>query len=93
VASYIGISETVIHFVIYEAVKSWLATHKSRASKTDDTKTFRDFIEFMAAGSFSKTIASTLAYPHGKNHIRILIFTTLSLYCFLLLVFNDLLLT
>lgn len=69
VASYVGISETVIHFVIYEAVKAWLATHRSRASQTDDRKTFRDFIEFMAAGSFSKTIASTIAYPHGKNVI------------------------
>jgi len=70
VASYVGISETVIHFVIYEAVKAWLATHRSRASQTDDRKTFRDFIEFMAAGSFSKTIASTIAYPHGKNIIQ-----------------------
>lgn len=69
-ASYIGISETVIHFVIYEAVKAWLATHRSRASQADDRKTFRDFIEFMAAGSFSKTIASTVAYPHGKIIIR-----------------------
>lgn len=71
VASYVGISETVIHFVIYEAVKAWLATHRSRASKTDDRKTFRDFIEFMAAGSFSKTIASTLAYPHEVARTRL----------------------
>lgn len=66
IASYIGISETVIHFVIYEAVKTWLATHSSRVSDPDGRKTFRDFFEFMAAGSFSKTIASCLAYPHGK---------------------------
>ncbi|KYN07426.1 Solute carrier family 25 member 36-A [Cyphomyrmex costatus] len=71
VASYIGISETVIHFVIYEAVKAWLATHRSRASQTDDRKTFRDFIEFMAAGSFSKTIASTIAYPHEVARTRL----------------------
>lgn len=71
VASYVGISETVIHFVIYEAVKAWLATHRSRVSRTDDSKSFRDFIEFMAAGSCSKTIASTIAYPHGKVIYRI----------------------
>lgn len=62
-ASYIGISETVIHFVIYEAVKASLATCKAPNA---DRKTLRDFLEFMAAGSFSKTIASTIAYPHGK---------------------------
>ncbi|XP_031364016.1 mitochondrial carrier protein Rim2 isoform X1 [Apis dorsata] len=61
-ASYIGISETVIHFVIYEAVKASLATYKAPNA---DRKTLRDFLEFMAAGSFSKTIASTIAYPHG----------------------------
>ncbi|XP_054003127.1 mitochondrial carrier protein Rim2 [Hylaeus anthracinus] len=71
VASYVGISETVIHFVIYEAVKAWLATHRSRVSRPDDRKTLRDFIEFMAAGSFSKTIASTIAYPHEVARTRL----------------------
>ncbi|XP_011140962.1 mitochondrial carrier protein Rim2 isoform X1 [Harpegnathos saltator] len=71
VASYVGISETVIHFVIYEAVKSWLATHGSRATRSDDRKTFRDFIEFMGAGSFSKTIASIIAYPHEVARTRL----------------------
>lgn len=71
VASYVGISETVIHFVIYEAVKAWLATHRSRVSRADDRKTMRDFIEFMAAGSCSKTIASTVAYPHEVARTRL----------------------
>ncbi|XP_031830032.1 replication in mitochondria 2 isoform X2 [Nomia melanderi] len=71
VASYVGISETVIHFVIYEAVKVWLATHRSRVSRTDDSKSFMDFIEFMAAGSCSKTIASTIAYPHEVARTRL----------------------
>ncbi|XP_076653318.1 replication in mitochondria 2 [Halictus rubicundus] len=70
VASYVGISETVIHFVIYEAVKAWLATTRSRVSRTDD-KTIRDFLEFMAAGSCSKTIASSLAYPHEVARTRL----------------------
>ncbi|XP_011051031.1 PREDICTED: solute carrier family 25 member 36-A-like, partial [Acromyrmex echinatior] len=48
VASYIGISETVIHFVIYEAVKAWLATHRSRASQTDDRKNIINyFLEYI----------------------------------------------
>ncbi|KAG7207906.1 hypothetical protein KM043_009497 [Ampulex compressa] len=71
VASYVGISETVIHFVIYEAVKTWLANNRWRTSRTDDTKSFFDFLEFMAAGSFSKTIASTIAYPHEVARTRL----------------------
>lgn len=71
VASYMGISETVVHFVIYEAVKNWLITHRSRAPTNvdDGSKTSRDFLEFMAAGAFSKTIASCIAYPHGKSQL------------------------
>ncbi|XP_043601998.1 mitochondrial carrier protein Rim2 [Bombus pyrosoma] len=69
IASYVGISETVIHFVIYEAVKASLATYK--ASSADNRKTLRDFLEFMAAGSFSKTIASTIAYPHEVARTRL----------------------
>ncbi|XP_043259228.1 mitochondrial carrier protein Rim2 [Colletes gigas] len=71
VASYVGISETVIHFVIYEAAKAWLATHRSRVSRQDDRKTLRDFIEFMGAGSCSKAIASTIAYPHEVARTRL----------------------
>ncbi|XP_076481463.1 replication in mitochondria 2 isoform X3 [Bombus vancouverensis nearcticus] len=69
IASYVGISETVIHFVIYEAVKASLATYKP--SSADNRKTLRDFLEFMAAGSFSKTIASTIAYPHEVARTRL----------------------
>ncbi|KAI4485305.1 hypothetical protein M0804_006810 [Polistes exclamans] len=67
-----GISETVIHFVIYEAVKAWLAARtRVPSSREDDRKTLRDFIEFMVAGSFSKTIASTIAYPHEVARTRL----------------------
>jgi solute carrier family 25 protein 33/36 len=66
-----GISETVIHFVIYEAVKKRLQewSHSSRTLADEDynseNKTSSDFIQFMAAGAFSKTVASCIAYPHG----------------------------
>lgn len=66
-ASYWGISETVVHFVIYEAIKAHLLTRRSRmCSRRDDEKTSRDFLEFMMAGAVSKTVASCIAYPHGK---------------------------
>ncbi|XP_015600074.1 mitochondrial carrier protein Rim2 [Cephus cinctus] len=73
VASYFGISETVVHFVIYEAVKAWLIANRSRVSSNadDDSKTSRDFLEFMAAGAFSKTVASCIAYPHEVARTRL----------------------
>ncbi|XP_015118425.1 mitochondrial carrier protein Rim2 [Diachasma alloeum] len=72
VASYVGISETVVHFVIYEAVKAWLITHRSRVpTDNDGSKMGRDFIEFMAAGAMSKTVASCIAYPHEVARTRL----------------------
>lgn len=62
-ASYFGISETVVHFVIYEALKAQLVAHHSHGP--NHNKTTRDFLEFMVAGAVSKTIASCIAYPHG----------------------------
>lgn len=94
-ASYFGICETMIHFVIYEFIKSklvrfplnflhssfWLGItnwfvcfllqielHKQR---NNDTKTSRDFLEFMMAGAISKTVASCIAYPHEVARTRL----------------------
>ncbi|XP_055376577.1 mitochondrial carrier protein Rim2 [Condylostylus longicornis] len=68
-ASYFGISETVIHFVIYEAVKAKLIT--LRQAHPIDEKTSRDFLEFMLAGAISKTCASCIAYPHEVARTRL----------------------
>lgn len=68
-ASYVGISETVIHFVIYEALKKKL--NEMRDASPGDDKTSRDFLEFMAAGATSKTIASVVAYPHEVARTRL----------------------
>ncbi len=71
-ASYFGISETVIHFVIYEAIKAELISRRmQRRALLDEefdssARSSRDFFEFMIAGAFSKTVASCLTYPHGK---------------------------
>ncbi|XP_074654977.1 solute carrier family 25 member 36-A-like isoform X2 [Tubulanus polymorphus] len=61
-ASYFGISETVVHLVLYEAVKAKLMS--LRGTNPDDDKTVGDFAQFMLAGAVSKTCASSLAYPH-----------------------------
>lgn len=49
-----------------------------------NNRTTRDFLEFMLAGATSKTFASSLCYPHGKNkgnftiiHISIAMMTCL----------------
>lgn len=72
-ASYMGISETVIHFVIYEAIKTHLVAKRMQRLGLDESlldtapRETRDFVEFMIAAAISKTIASCAAYPHGKT--------------------------
>uniref|UniRef100_A0A023FFP4 Putative mitochondrial carrier protein n=2 Tax=Amblyomma TaxID=6942 RepID=A0A023FFP4_AMBCJ len=72
-ASYFGISETIIHFVIYEFIKARLRQRKEslRDSYDPDVKSTRDFVQFMVAGAISKTCASTLAYPHEVARTRL----------------------
>lgn len=80
-ASYFGISETIIHFVIYEFIKAKL--HERRPKNTAyqaDRKSTRDFVEFMCAGAISKTCASSIAYPHGKL-FHFVYYQTFHLYC------------
>ncbi|CAG9831810.1 unnamed protein product [Diabrotica balteata] len=67
-ASYMGISETIVHFVIYEAIKAKLIAHRSHVS---DERSSKDFLEFMLAGAISKTVASCIAYPHEVARTRL----------------------
>ncbi|XP_019869366.1 mitochondrial carrier protein Rim2 isoform X2 [Aethina tumida] len=67
-ASYMGISETIVHFVIYEAIKAELMAHRVRHT---DAKSSKDFLEFMMAGAISKTVASCIAYPHEVARTRL----------------------
>lgn len=65
-ASYVGISETIIHFVIYEFLKSKLQERSDRfIINGNDNKNASHFLQFMIAGAISKTFASVVAYPHG----------------------------
>lgn len=68
-ASYAGISETVIHFVIYESIKRKLLESKVRASMDEDEEVVKDasdFVGMMLAAATSKTCATSIAYPHGN---------------------------
>ena len=69
-ASYAGISETVIHFVIYESIKQKLLECKTASMMETDEESVKeasDFVRMMLAAATSKTCATTIAYPHGER--------------------------
>ena len=69
-ASYAGISETVIHFVIYESIKQKLLEYKIASTMESDEESVKDasdFVGMMLAAATSKTCATSIAYPHGKK--------------------------
>lgn len=73
-ASYAGISETVIHFVIYESIKRKLLESKSHASMDEEEESVKDasdFVGMMLAAATSKTCATSIAYPHGNPSVLI----------------------
>ncbi|KXJ26517.1 solute carrier family 25 member 36-A [Exaiptasia diaphana] len=68
-ASYVGVTETCIHFVIYEHIKSKLRAHKEKTRPGQQS--MFDFVEFMMAAATSKTFASIVAYPHEVVRTRL----------------------
>lgn len=64
-ASYAGISETMICFLIYETLKKELA-ESQLTSRNGEQKGALDFLSLMLAAAISKGCASCIAYPHGK---------------------------
>lgn len=68
-ASAWGISETVVHFVIYEELKKrW---QEMRGEEMKEKKTTADFLGMMGCGAVSKTIATCMAYPHEVARTRL----------------------
>lgn len=66
-ASYAGVSETIIHFVIYEALKQQLRnSHHSLSPPLTLSPNSHDFFGLMGAAAVSKACASCIAYPHGE---------------------------
>jgi len=63
-ASYAGISETVLNFVIYEHLKA-----KLRISRGDPSKF--NLLDYIGASLISKSIASVIAYPHEVVRTRL----------------------
>lgn len=72
-ASYAGISETMICFLIYETLKKHLAESQLTSRNSQNEKGASDFLGLMMAAAFSKGCASCIAYPHGKHLHYVLI--------------------
>ncbi|XP_051944514.1 solute carrier family 25 member 36-A [Hippocampus zosterae] len=73
-ASYAGISETVIHFVIYESIKRKLLQSRTQTgmeAEAEYVKDASDFVGMMLAAATSKTCATTIAYPHEVIRTRL----------------------
>uniref|UniRef100_A0A672MP73 Solute carrier family 25 member 33 n=1 Tax=Sinocyclocheilus grahami TaxID=75366 RepID=A0A672MP73_SINGR len=69
-ASYAGISETMICFLIYETLKKYLVRSRFTTPDTDTEKGASDFLGLMVAAAFAKGCASCIAYPHAVVRIR-----------------------
>lgn len=69
-ATYVGVTETVIHFVIYEHIKAEVQRHHFKVRGTHE-KNIVDFLQFMMAAATSKCIASVTAYPHEVIRTRL----------------------
>lgn len=69
-ASAWGISETVLHFVIYEKLKLRWSESQLREKNTNK-KTVTDFLAMMCCGGISKSIATSAAYPHEVARTRL----------------------
>lgn len=68
-ASYAGISETMICFLIYESLKKKLAESQMTTPNSEIDKGPSDFLGLMMVAAFSKGCASCIAYPHGRHFL------------------------
>eukprot|EP01129_Flabellula_baltica_P006221 TRINITY_DN2306_c0_g1_i1.p1 TRINITY_DN2306_c0_g1~~TRINITY_DN2306_c0_g1_i1.p1 ORF type:complete len:315 (-),score=45.99 TRINITY_DN2306_c0_g1_i1:59-1003(-) len=68
-ASYLGLSETVIQFFIYENLKRKILEEKVLNSAVDEGSL--SVLEFLSISSGSKLVASALTYPHEVIRTRL----------------------
>jgi solute carrier family 25 protein 33/36 len=65
-ASYFGVIETIIQFVLYERLRS-----HARARIRDTPHNHEPFAAFMLCGGVAKLFATTCAYPHEVIRTRL----------------------
>lgn len=64
-ASYFGVMETALYFVIYEKLKAISNKHLS------DSESNMRFVGYFTSAGFSKSLASCLCYPHEVARTRL----------------------
>lgn len=67
-ASYLGVSETIIQFVLYEYLREVMLKQMGDPSLNDKaglSQSKLTFALYMLCGGTSKLFATTVAYPHG----------------------------
>lgn len=70
-ASYVGISETIVHFVIYEFFKAQIKQKRLENPHCDDNFDKYIFFQYMFASAASKSCACAIAYPHEVARTRL----------------------
>ncbi|CAF4669779.1 unnamed protein product, partial [Rotaria sp. Silwood2] len=70
-ASYVGVSETIVHFVIYEQIKAQLQLIQIRQNRSLDDTGLYSFASYVISAACSKTFATTLCYPHEVVRTRL----------------------
>ncbi|KAI1892620.1 hypothetical protein AGOR_G00135450 [Albula goreensis] len=70
-ASYAGISETMICFLIYETLKKHMTESRLTTPTSGTDKGASDFLGLMVAAAFAKGCASCIAYPHEVIRTRL----------------------
>jgi solute carrier family 25 protein 33/36 len=62
-ASYFGICESALYFVMYERLKLL-----SSANNSSDQSL--NILSYFTSAGFAKTLAGVICYPHGKKHSK-----------------------
>ncbi len=70
-ASYVGVSETIVHFVLYEQIKAQLQLLQTQQNRSPDDAGFYNFVTYLCAAACSKSCATTLCYPHEVVRTRL----------------------
>ncbi|CAF1038615.1 unnamed protein product [Rotaria sordida] len=70
-ASYVGVSETIVHFVIYEQVKAQLQLMHTQENRSLDDPSLYNLGSYIISAACSKTFATTLCYPHEVVRTRL----------------------
>lgn len=66
-----GVSETIVHFVIYEQIKAQLQLIQMNQNRSPDDPDLFNFLSYLGAAACSKSCASTLCYPHEVIRTRL----------------------